>query len=281
MIPAKELATFISSRLESTYDAREATNISHELLRHFYQLDRLQLSMNKPVAFPESEEKSLLRAIEQIIDQVPLQHVIGSVEFYGIEFRVDNRALIPRPETEELVDWIVKDHTESGLKVLDIGTGTGCIPIALAKNLKGAAVSAIDVSEEALTLARENAESNWVSIKLQQLNILEEGLKESYDIIVSNPPYIPEADKAMMSSNVLDFEPGIALFVPNNAPLLFYNRIATLAMEHLNPGGQLYFEIHEGYGRSMTELLKSKGFTDIQLKQDLQGKDRMTKATKS
>ncbi|GAB5526763.1 MAG: peptide chain release factor N(5)-glutamine methyltransferase [Roseivirga sp.] len=281
MIPAKELATFISSRLESNYDAREAANISHELLRHFFRLDRLHLSLNEPVPFPSGQEEKLLTVIQRLLNQEPLQHITGSVEFYGLEFKSDARALIPRPETEELVHWIIEDHKVPDLTVLDIGTGTGCIPIVLAKNLKAATVSAIDVSEESLTLARENAILNEVSIDLQQLNILEEELNGRYDVMVSNPPYIPEADKTQMSANVLDFEPGLALFVPDSNPLLFYDRIASLAMKSLQPGGTLYFEIHEGYGKNVVELLQNKGFTGVTLKKDLQGKDRMTKATKA
>lgn len=279
-IPAKELVTFISSRLESVYDAREADNLSREILRHFYQLDRLQLSMNESVAFPEKEEKTLLATINRLLQEEPLQHVMGSIEFYGLEFKVDARALIPRPETEELVDWVIKNHIEHGLKVLDIGTGTGCIPVSLAKFLKTASVSAIDVSEEALGLARENAVLNEVEVHFELLNILDQDINGNFDIIVSNPPYIPEADKAAMSANVLDYEPGLALFVPDHLPLLFYDRIATLALQRLKPGGTLYFEIHEAYGKAMIDLLNHKGFIGVELKQDLQGKDRMTKATK-
>lgn len=281
MIPAMELATFISSRLETNYDAREAANISKELLRHFFGLDRLQLSLNEPVPFPSGEEEKLLKIIQRLLNQEPVQHVTGSIEFYGLEFKSDARALIPRPETEELVHWIIEGHKTPGLNALDIGTGTGCIPIALAKNLKAATVSAIDVSEASLTLARENSTLNGVSIDLQQLNVLEEELTECYDIIVSNPPYIPEADKTQMSANVLDFEPGLALFVPDSTPLLFYDRIASLAEESLMPGGTLYFEIHEGYGKEVVELLQRKGFTGVRLKKDLQGKDRMIRAVKS
>lgn len=279
-IPAKELVTFISSRLESVYDAREADNLSREILRHFYHLDRLQLSMNEPVAFPEKDEKTLLAIINRLLQEEPIQHVVGSIEFYGLEFKVDARALIPRPETEELVDWIVGNHTEHGLKVLDIGTGTGCIPVSLAKRLNTATVSGIDVSKDALALAQENAVLNKIDIHFELLNILDQDIEVNYDLIVSNPPYIPEVDKVSMSVNVLDYEPGIALFVPDSQPLLFYDRIATIAMGRLNGGGTLYFEIHEAYGPAMIDLLSNKGFTEVELKKDLQGKDRMTKATK-
>lgn len=279
-IPSKDLVTFITTRLETTYDPREAINIAREILRHFYRIDRLQLSMNEPVNFDESEEQKILQIVERLLAKEPLQHIVGSIEFYGLELKADARALIPRPETEELVDWILSNHPKSELRVLDIGTGTGCIPISLAKNLRNASVSAIDVSGEALTLAYENAELNVVNIDFQQLNILEENLTESYDIIVSNPPYIPEADKTLMSANVLSYEPDLALFVPDKEPLLFYDRISGLASDSLIRGGSLYFEIHEGYGPAMVDLLTSKGFIHIELKKDMQGKDRMIKAIK-
>lgn len=279
-IPAKELATFISSRLEGTYDTREATNISRELLYHFYQLDRLQLSMNESVSLPKNEEKRLLHIIERLTNHEPLQHVIGSVEFYGLEFKTDARALIPRPETEELVDWIVRNHREPDLKVMDIGTGTGCIPVSLAKHMNTATIAAVDVSAEALTLARENAKLNGLSIDFRRLNILEEDLPDHYDIIVSNPPYIPASDQAIMSPNVLAFEPGLALFVSDDSPLIFYIRIATLASESLKRGGKLYFEIHENYGAQIVNMLENYGYEEIELRQDMQGKDRMIKAMK-
>lgn len=279
-IPSKDLVTFITTRLETTYDPREAINIAREILRHFYRIDRLQLSMNEPVSFDENEEQKVLQIVERLLAKEPLQHIIGSIEFYGLKFKADARALIPRPETEELVDWIIGNHPRSELRVLDIGTGTGCIPISLAKNLKKASVSTLDVSGKALDLARENAELNEVNIGFQQLNILEEDLTESYDIIVSNPPYIPEADKTLMSANVLNYEPDLALFVPDKEPLLFYDRIAGLASDSLTSGGSLYFEIHEAYGPAIIDLLTGKGFIHVELKEDLQGKDRMIKAIK-
>ncbi|MCE7992803.1 MAG: peptide chain release factor N(5)-glutamine methyltransferase [Roseivirga sp.] len=279
-IPSKDLVTFIATRLESIYDPREAMNIGREILRHFYQIDRLQLSMNEPVGFAKSEEEKVLQIIKRLLAKEPLQHIVGSIEFYGLEFKVDTRALIPRPETEELVDWIITNHPEPALKVLDIGTGTGCIPVALAKNLNTPSIAALDISKEALALAHENARLNEINIDFQQLNVLEETLTESYDLIVSNPPYIPEADKRLMSANVLDYEPDLALFVPDQEPLLFYDRIAMLASDSLTFGGTLYFEIHEAYGSAMIDLLTDKGFIHVELKQDLQGKDRMIKAVK-
>jgi release factor glutamine methyltransferase len=277
-IAAKELLTIISSPLEPVYGKREAANIGIELIRHCYQVNRLQLTLNEPIPFTESEKTRLEAMIDRLVNEEPLQHVLGSVEFFGLEFKTDHRALIPRPETEELIDWIAQEHYNDAVKILDIGTGTGCIPVSLARHLKNATVSGVDLSQEALDLAHENAVLNKVQVTFQQMDILSEDLQEKYDIIVSNPPYIPEADKAQMAANVLNFEPEQALFVPDNEPLLFYERIANLAINHLNPQGTLYFEIHENFGSAIVDLLKAKGFADIELRQDLQGKDRMTKA---
>lgn len=279
-IAAKELLTIISSPLEPVYGKREAANIGIELIRHCYQVNRLQLTLNEPIPFTESEKTRLEAMIARLVNEEPLQHVLGSVEFFGLEFKTDHRALIPRPETEELMDWIAQKHYNEAVKVLDIGTGTGCIPVSLARHLKNATVSGVDLSQEALDLAHENAVFNKVEVTFQQMDILSEDLQEKYDIIVSNPPYIPEADKKQMAANVLNFEPEQALFVPDSQPLLFYERIASLAMAHLNPGGILYFEIHENFGSAVVGLLKTKGFAGIELRQDLQGKDRMTKAVR-
>lgn len=279
-IPAKDLVSSISSKLLAVYDPRESDNISREILRHFYGVDRLQVSMNESISLPKGEEEKVSQIIHRLLKEEPLQHILGSVEFYGLEFKVDQRALIPRPETEELVDWVIENHLERNLQLLDIGTGTGCIPISLAKKMNSVSVSAIDVSKDALQLAEENAFENKATIAFEQLDILKTELTGRYDIIISNPPYIPEADKAAMTANVLDYEPGLALFVADHDPLLFYNRIADLSMKSLNPQGTLYFEIHEDYGDEVVGLLKAKGYKDIELRQDLQGKDRMTKATK-
>ena len=278
-IPAKMLLEELTAKLASGYDARESGNIAKELLLHFCQLDKVKIALNERIHLNLTVKKSLDHAVKRLLNQEPLQHILGSVEFYGFTLKTDSRALIPRPETEELVDWVVQDNRTSVLlKVLDIGTGTGCIAIALAKFLPKAGVAALDLSEAVLELARENAAFNHVRVNYHQINVLNEALPGQYDLIVSNPPYIPIADMAHMAANVLDFEPGLALFVEDEQPLVFYERITELARHHLKPQGQLYFEIHEDFGPQVIEVLRNQGFREVELKQDLQGKDRMIKS---
>ena len=277
-IPAKMLLEELIEKLAVGYDARESGNIAKELLLHFCQLDNVKIALNERICPNLTVKKSLNHAVRRLLNQEPLQHILGSVEFYGFTLKTDSRALIPRPETEELVDWVVQENrTRASLKVLDIGTGTGCIAIAMVKFLPKARVAALDLSEAALELADENAAFNHARIDYHQTNVLNEALPGQYDLIVSNPPYIPMADMAKMAANVLDFEPGLALFVEDEQPLVFYERIAKLARHHLKPQGQLYFEIHEDFGPQVIEVLTNSGFREVELKQDLQGKDRMIK----
>ena len=279
-IPAKALLNELSEQLQVGFDQREAGNLAMELLSHYHGLDRMKVAMNEPCSADEEIKAQVQEAITRLLNHEPLQHILGGVEFYGLTLKSDTRALIPRPETEELVDWVVKESAGQAFKILDIGTGTGCIPIALKKNLPLAVLSGLDVSEAALDLARENALLNQADVKWHHLDILEAPLPDEYDVLVSNPPYIPANDKAQMAPNVLDHEPGLALFVSNDSPLIFYQRIAALGLEGLKEGGALYFEIHEGYGREMIKMLEGLGYVNVTLRQDLQGKDRMIKATR-
>ena len=271
----------IVQQLIDCYDEREAGNMASLLLAHFYGLDRMALGLNQDFDLNAEVEMQLSQAVAELKRYRPIQHIVGTVEFYGCELVVDHRALIPRPETEELVDWIIAENIVDRPVIVDIGTGTGCIPIALKKKLPKASVTAIDVSAEALILAKQNALSNQVEVDFVELDILQNDLPiERLDIIVSNPPYIPEQEKGNMGKNVLDFEPHLALFVENTEPFLFYKRISELAIQHLNIGGMLYFEIHENYGKEMVKLVEDIGFTNVKLKKDLQGKDRMLQAQK-
>lgn len=277
----KELAQNLIDRLSTVYETREAGNIVHELLHQQLGIDRVQLSINQAFELKAADQEQLETTIARLQKHEPLQHVLGATEFYGLHLKTDGRALIPRPETEELVHWILEENRNTGLEVLDIGTGTGCIPIVLAKEMNKAEVSAMDISSDALALASENAALNQVTVHFKQADILKQALDQSYDIIVSNPPYIPVADKAEMHTNVLEFEPGLALFVPDETPLLFYERIGYLAAQYLKPGGKLYFEIHHAYGQAVCDLLKDLGFDTVDLRKDLQGNDRMIKAIKA
>jgi len=219
--------------------------------------------------------------IKQIIADLktnkPIQHIIGEAEFYGLKFKVNEHTLIPRPETEELVQWILEHKFTSAL---DIGTGTGCIPIALKKN-KDAEISAIDVSESALLVAKENAKINEVEINFLLQDILKTTTLPKVDVIISNPPYVLDKEKELILANVLDNEPHLALFVPDNNPLLFYKKIADLAFTSLSKNGLIFFEINERFGKETVAMLSAIGFVDIQLKKDINDKDRMIKATKN
>ena len=219
--------------------------------------------------------------IKQIIADLktnkPIQHIIGEAEFYGLKFKVNEHTLIPRPETEELVQWILEHEFTSAL---DIGTGTGCIPIALKKN-KDAEISATDVSESALSVAKENAKINEVEINFLLQDILKTTTLPKVDVIISNPPYVLDMEKELILANVLDNEPHLALFVPDNNPLLFYKKIADLAFTSLSKNGLIFFEINERFGKETVAMLSAIGFVDIELKKDINDKDRMIKATKN
>jgi release factor glutamine methyltransferase len=222
--------------------------------------------------------------LSKLKKEIPIQYILGETEFFDLKFKVNNKVLIPRPETEELIEWVLKNSKlktqNSKLNILDIGTGSGCIAISLAKNLPNAEVYAIDISSEAIKIAQKNAEINKVSVNFIETDILKiEELQYTFDIIVSNPPYVRELEKEKMHQNVLANEPHLALFVENDNPLLFYDKIADLAKSYLTKNGNLYFEINQYLGKETVDLLKSKGFNTIELKKDLFDVDRMIKAT--
>ena len=216
-------------------------------------------------------------ALEQLLRHRPLQYVIGEAEFCGLVFRVDENVLIPRPETEELVQWIAKEWQDKSPCILDVGTGSGAIAVSLAKRLPAAGVTALDVSPEALAVASGNARLHGVDAVFLQMDILSEMPPGRYDVIVSNPPYVRDSERALMRRNVLDYEPGTALFVPDADPLLFYRRIAELGMDLLTDGGVLYVEVNEAFGHETAELLMQLGYTGIEIRPDVFGKDRMVK----
>lgn len=270
---------FIESLLPF-YDEMEAESFFYLILENNHQLRRIDLALDADKEFSE-EEISIWNAIlDKLKIQIPIQYVLGTSHFYGLEFIVDENVLIPRPETEELVDWIVKLNSKlskkKNLKILDIGTGSGCIAISLAKNIINSEVFAIDVSENALAIAEKNAILNKVPVTFLHKNILEtKDLSQKFDIIVSNPPYVRNLEKEEIKSNVLDNEPHLALFVPDNDPLIFYKKIAELAAANLNPNGQLFFEINQYLGKETQDLLASIGLKNIELRKDIYGNDRM------
>lgn len=228
---------------------------------------------------------SELRKIEDIVHKLkhgePIQYILGKTEFYGMLFKVTPDVLIPRPETEELVEWILSENQQAGLSVLDIGTGSGCIAVTLAKKMNDADVHAWDISGEALEVASGNALLNSVNVHFSLQDIFQPVERTpSFDVVVSNPPYVTESEKATMEANVLGFEPYEALFVPDHQALLFYDRIADMALEGLDSDGRLYFEINREKGMEVCNMLHSKGFVRVALRKDIAGNDRMVRAVK-
>ncbi len=258
------------------HSTEEAENLINWLLEHHLGLRRVDM-------MHFLEEKDLPNALKQDFEKLkagePIQYILGKGPFYGREFLVNEHTLIPRNETEELVHLIIKENPQSGLKILDIGTGTGCIPISLDLEMKSPEVYGIDISEKALELAQKNGELLKSNVSFLKCDILNEMPNVGeLDILVSNPPYVPEGEKSEMHRNVLDFEPELALFVPDEDPLLFYRVIAEKGKLLLKPGGKLYFEIHERFGSEVAELLTSLGYQDVKLVRDLNGKERIASA---
>lgn len=276
---AKEYRAYFIEQLQSIYDVMEAESFFHLILEEKHQMKRIDLALNPDFSFSEQEIEDWNLILAELKKEIPIQYILGTTEFYGLPFKVNENVLIPRPETEELVEWIIKEHSNKELRILDIGTGSGCIAISLAKNIPNVKVYAIDVSPNALKTANENAQINQVEVVFLEKNILETNdLEMQFDIIVSNPPYVRNLEKEEIKKNVLDNEPHLALFVEDNDALIFYRKIAELATRNLNEEGRLYFEINQYLGDEMIELLHNKGFQDIELRKDIYDNDRMTKA---
>jgi release factor glutamine methyltransferase len=273
----KEYKNKFIQELKSIYDVAEIESFFFIVLEAFHDKKRIDLALNPDFEIDTIQILQWETVLSQLKDQKPIQYILGETEFFGLRFYVDKNTLIPRPETEELVEWIIKDNANTkDLKILDIGTGSGCIAISLAKNIPYATVFAIDVSEKALAVAKKNAQRNDVSVTFLEKNILEtEDLEHQFDVIVSNPPYVRHLEKAEIHQNVLAFEPHLALFVEDNDALLFYRKIAELAKKNLSKNGLLYFEINQYLGKEMVELLQQYDFKNIQLKKDVYGNDRM------
>lgn len=267
--------------LNNLYNNKETEALTLWVVSEIMELSKATIK-----AFPEKELTVLQQELSSSIlmelkTGKPLQYILGYTEFYGLRFVVNPAVLIPRPETEELVEWILSIvDPKQQLSILDIGTGSGCIPISLKKNLPKARISAMDISPEALQTAKINAQLNEVEIDFIEADILNHSqlTTQNFQLIVSNPPYVTPDDKEEMHLNVVGFEPHTALFVPQNDPLLFYKAIAHFALTNLTPGGFLFLEINESYGQETAELLNSKGFRNIEIKKDMSGRDRMIKA---
>lgn len=280
----KEYRTQFIDALTPIYDAGEAESFFYLILEEKHQLKRIDLALHPDLVFSEEEIAVWNSILEPLKKEIPIQYLLGKTSFYGLDFEVNENVLIPRPETEELVEWIIKSNLKieklKNLKILDIGTGSGCIAISLAKNLPDARVYAIDVSEKALATAQKNAEINNVNVTFINQNILAaEDLEQQFDVIVSNPPYVRNLEKEEIKKNVLDNEPHLALFVEDNNALVFYKKIAELAQKNLSPNGQLYFEINQYLGKEMIDLLEKMNFKNIELKKDIYGNDRMIRSS--
>ena len=269
---------YFKEQLWDLYPPEEVDAIAGFALQYVLEKNRVEIALSRKQNLTTSQQAQLEGVLKRLLQSEPIQYVIGSTEFYGLELQVNKATLIPRPETEELVEWILSTHskTDSNIQILDIGTGSGCIAIALAKHLLRAKVEAVDISLQALETAQANAQINEVEVRFFQQDILEaEALEESYDSIVSNPPYVREQEKAEIKNNVLQHEPHQALFVADAKPLIFYKKIAQLAIDSLKPKGSLFFEINEYLGEETVALVKEIGFTKVELRKDLFGKDRM------
>ena len=277
----QQFKKYFYSELSDHYPKTEIQSFFNLLAEFQLRLNRAEVILQPTLEIKKNDLSFLLNALSELKSNKPIQYILGKTEFYGLDFNVNEHVLIPRPETEELVDWIVHDfRKERSLKILDIGTGSGCIAISIAKNLPNAEVFAIDVSPEALRVAHKNMILNKVNIHFIEIDILSlKKLSHSFDVIVSNPPYVRELEKEKMEKNVLENEPHLALFVKDNNPYIFYDKISELANKHLTKKGALYFEINQYLGNKTVEILKVKGFKKIELKKDSFNKDRMIKTS--
>lgn len=273
-------------QLNHLYSDTESNNIADWVMQYITGLPRIDRVVNKKIPLLPAQSEQLDRIQKQLLDHKPIQYILNESWFYGMKLYVDENVLIPRPETEELVDWVVKEVKAAGkteLAILDIGTGTGCIPLAIKKALPGCEVYGLDISEGALTVARKNAQLQGLSVHFMHFDILSRTIPEQFPrfgIIVSNPPYIPLSDKDSMADNVVKYEPWLALFVENEDPLVFYREILLFAENNLKEEGWIYFEIHERLGDHLRELVDNTSFKHFQLVKDLQGKNRLLRIQK-
>ena len=280
--------TLFTKSLTTLYPKEEIETFFYYLIEDYLNLKRIDVSLHPNFNIDNLQLEKLNSALHRLLKEEPIQYILGKTEFYGYPFFVDNNTLIPRPETEELVEWIlleleslkVEKLKSEKISILDMGTGSGCIPISLAKHLPNAKITAIDISKEAIKVAKKNALLNKVDINFKEFDILSSNnMQTQFDIIVSNPPYVRELEKKEIKNNVLHYEPHSALFVPDDNPLLFYDAIASFAKNHLSENGLLFFEINQYLGNETLQMLQQKGYHSIVLKQDGFGNDRMIKAS--
>jgi release factor glutamine methyltransferase len=293
-----EAEQYLKEQLKEVYELKESANIASLVIEHITKFSKTERVSKKQEHLSEIQSNQLLKYLQRLKSGEPIQYIINKAWFYGMELYVDKNVLIPRPETEELVQWIINDIKASGkdvfvrkpmeadettqLKILDVGTGSGCIALALKRTMPKAEVWGCDVSEEALNVARRNGSTLDIRVDFQGLNFLDEAqqkLLPTVDIIVSNPPYVPLKEKEEMHANVVGHEPHLALFVSNNDPLIFYKALAEFGKKRLYETGSIYMEIHESLGKDVADLFTEKGYGSVELKNDMQGKNRMVRAS--
>lgn len=272
---------YIRRELSGFYPPDEVKNFARLILRDVCRLSPADIAACKFSNLSDSDVRNIEQITVRLKNYEPFQYIVGQTEFFGMNFSVTPDVLIPRPETEELVEWMLEDNRLTNPKTLDVGTGSGCIAVTLAKKIPGAEVHAWDISGAALAVAAGNAARNGVSVLFNRVDVLSEFPSGTiFDIMVSNPPYVTESEKNDMDKNVVDFEPHVALFVPQHNSLLFYERISDIALRQLAHGGKLFFEINRAKGNEIVAMLKGKGFTEVELRKDLSENDRMIKACK-
>ena len=285
--PSNNLRTlrfFYHKQLQPIYGDTESTELLLILIKHFFGFDRTKLALQNDLRLSESEMLKLHFAVKDLLQQKPVQYITKTVDFLGNSFKITPGVLIPRPETEQLVDILIKRFSKrSKLNIWDLGTGSGCIAISLALALPGSKVAAFDLSEEAIDLTKENAKLLNANINIQKADILKQDflkIPEKIDLLVSNPPYVRHSERKYMKPNVLNFEPELALFVPDDDPLVFYKAITKTATKVLAMGGELWFEINEALGNETTNICWEAGLKEVQLHQDIHGRDRFVSALK-
>ncbi len=277
----KEIIRQFREELSPIYNVHEAFQFVWLIFDHLHGWTKTDLMLRDDTKLTDSDHLFVQKALERLKIHEPIQYILGETEFFGLPFEVNSSVLVPRPETEELVEWIIESvKPGKTVRILDIGTGSGCIAIALAKHLSGASVTAWDVSPEALEVAKKNAGRNEVSVSFEQKDVLQVTAEEmeQFDIFVSNPPYVRDSEKELMKENVLNYEPHLALFVEDSDPLLFYRKITELAAKSLAVNGLLFFEINRDMGQKTLRLLAEIGFREMELRKDLSGNSRMLKA---
>lgn len=276
----KQAIKYIRQQLQNIYPAEEVQALIYLLLEKKHNMSKLDICMSKDKIFSTEERKEWEDIVKRLHNEEPVQYILNEAEFCGLCFKVTPDTLIPRPETAELVNWIIQDYSHLAPSVLDIGSGSGCIAISISAALPDAKVESWDISAAALDIARFNNEKAGTSVTFNQQDILSNYLPQrELDILVSNPPYITNSEKAEMSNNVLQWEPSTALFVSDKDPLIFYRAIAEYGCQSLKEYGSLYFEINRAYGNETVRLLEDMGYKNIILRKDLSGNDRMIKAT--